>query len=753
MRKLAAFTGGFSLGIFLAQYLLPDIWMLPAAGVFLLLACGTLLLPFEWRRRGVVIFCATAIALGYNWLYCRQVQHPSERLAGETDRVVFTLCDYASATDYGAKVEVSMDNLSSKVVYYGGEELLEMRPGQQIEDEVLFQDAARIRDNDISTFTSKGIFLLAYSRGTPVVKEGVAKEIRWLPAKVCRRVQEKIQELFEGDSSAFLCALLTGDRSFISNQANNDLSEAGLAHIMAVSGMHCGFMLSILMLLIGKHRHRLIAAIAIPVLVFYALLTGASPSVIRACIMLTFMMLASLFHRDSDGITSLLLALFLILACNPFAASSISLQLSFAATAGILWLTPKLFTLLTAGKNAGKIRTFMAASVAATAGALVFSTPVSAYYFGTLSLISPISNLLCLWAVSAVFALGLLAVLFGFCLMPLAVAVSGLTGILIQYILHVAHALATIPYHAIYCVNPYLKFWLLFTYILFFTVYFGKGKYRIFIVSAAATLVLTVYLGTSRYDGDLEIVVADAGQGQSIVLASQGAFALVDCGSANNWYDTGNNAADLLKTMGCRELDALILTHFDSDHANGMTDLFTRLEIENLYIPEIPDQDGIQHHLVEIATQYHTNICYVKNEGMISLGLSELRMLPAKSASADDNEQGIAVLATLGEQDLLITGDMNRASEKHMMEVYDLPDIETLVAGHHGAKGATSVELLNSLKPETVCISVGSNSYGHPAEETLRRLAEQDCTVYRTDAHGDIRLSWNEGEQHGKEVE
>ena len=76
-------------------------------------------------------------------------------------------------------------------------------------------------------------------------------------------------------------------------------------------------------------------------------------------------------------------------------------------------------------------------------------------------------------------------------------------------------------------------------------------------------------------------------------------------------------------------------------------------------------------------------------------------------------------------------------------------DIEYLVAGHHGSKSSTSKELLDALTPETVCISVGSNSYGHPADETLRRLAEHGCTVYRTDLHGDIHLLMNQGDQHG----
>ena len=109
----------------------------------------------------------------------------------------------------------------------------------------------------------------------------------------------------------------------------------------------------------------------------------------------------------------------------------------------------------------------------------------------------------------------------------------------------------------------------------------------------------------------------------------------------------------------------------------------------------------------------------------------------------DDNERSLAVLASLGEQDLLLTGDMDRAAEKALLAAWDLPDIEYLAAGHHGAKTSTSAELLDALKPETVCISVGSNSYGHPARETLRRLAERGCVVWRTDLHGDIHLSLN----------
>ena len=134
-------------------------------------------------------------------------------------------------------------------------------------------------------------------------------------------------------------------------------------------------------------------------------------------------------------------------------------------------------------------------------------------------------------------------------------------------------------------------------------------------------------------------------------------------------------------------------------------------------------------------------------ETRIPLGKAQLTVYPAVGVG-EGNDRGLAVLASLGDQDLLITGDMDAATERRLIAVYDLPDLEYLVAGHHGSRYSTSDDLLDALMPETVLISVGSNSYGHPAEETLRRLAEHGCTVYRTDLHGTIHLSIWQGENH-----
>ena len=748
MRVLATFTGSFALGIFLAQYLVPAEWLLPFGAAAFVLAFGRLFLRNDWGRRVLLVGVGLALAFGYNWLYIRQVQRPMEALAGTDREVMMTLCDYAVPANCGAKATVRLEGLPGKVVYYGTADLLELEPGQTVTDLVHLQSAARIRDDDVTGFTSKGVFLLAYRRGEATYGAGSSGSPKWWPARMGRAMREKISDLFQGDTAGFLIAILTGDKSGLSEEGAAALSEAGLYHILAVSGMHCGFLLALVTFLTGRHRRRLTALCALPLLVFYAALTGGSPSILRSCVMLAFLLAAPLFHRDSDSHTALFAALFLILLANPFAAASISLQLSFAAMAGILFLTPRLYRLLMNGKKGNRVTRFLAAGFSATMGALVFTVPLSGWYFGTLTLLSPFSNLLCLWAASGVFLLGLLTVLTGFVCLPLANLLAIVPALLVRYILTVSGLLAKIPYHAAYFANPYLKYWLIFTYLLFLTAWLRRKaprrKYALAAVLACLTLALTIKLGEWRYHDDLDVKVLDVGQGQCVLLASGGEFTLVDCGSGNGWYGPGETASQHLRAMGCWKLDRLILTHYDSDHVNGVRSLLARMDVDTLLVPELTE-DGLGREIMEFAKARGVTVKTVTEKTDLSTGRAVLTLLPP-AGEGEDNERGLSVLASAGEEDILITGDMDMATERVLLQTCALPDIEVLVAGHHGSKYSTSNDLLDALTPEIACISVGSNSYGHPADETMRRLAEHGCAIYRTDMQGSIHLSLNRGD-------
>ena len=525
MRRLAVFAGSFSLGVFLAQYVLRGGWILAGAGLALALGFLSKLLPWEWRRRGVILCAALALGLGWSWLYARQIQRPAQEMAGRRSDFTATLCGYAEETDFGARAEVRVEGVPGKVVLYAGEELLDLAPGQTVAGQARFNDAARVRDEDITAFTSKGVFLLAYAQGNLKAGEGTRNSPRWLPARMGRAMRERIQVLFPGDAAGFLTAVLTGDRGGISEKADTALAEAGLNHILAVSGMHCGFLMALAGFLLQSRK--LQALLGIPLLAFYAVLTGASPSVLRACVMLSLPLLAILARRESDGPTSLLAALFLILLANPFAAASVSLQLSFAAMAGILWLTPRLCKGLVGekkrGKTWGRIFRFLALAFSASMGAMVFTVPLTAYYFGALVLIAPLSSALCLWAAAWAFSFGLLSVFVSFFYPPLGALLALPARLAAEYILLTAGLLSRIPCHAVYTANPYLKYWIVYAYCLFAAAYLarrtGRRKYVLASALAALTLALTLRLGAARYGSDLDALVLDVGQGQSVAVS------------------------------------------------------------------------------------------------------------------------------------------------------------------------------------------------------------------------------------------
>ena len=193
--------------------------------------------------------------------------------------------------------------------------------------------------------------------------------------------------------------------------------------------------------------------------------------------------------------------------------------------------------------------------------------------------------------------------------------------------------------------------------------------------------------------------------------------------------------------MGCRKLDRLVLTHYDSDHISGVRSLLARMDVDTLLVPELAD-DGLGGEILELAREHGVTVETVESRTELPMGKAVLTVLPPVG-EGEDNERGLSVLASAEDADILITGDMDAATERKFLEAYDLPDIEVLVAGHHGSKYSTSNDLLDALTPETACISVGSNSYGHPADETMRRLAEHGCAIYRTDMQGTIHLSLN----------
>ena len=147
----------------------------------------------------------------------------------------------------------------------------------------------------------------------------------------------------------------------------------------------------------------------------------------------------------------------------------------------------------------------------------------------------------------------------------------------------------------------------------------------------------------------------------------------------------------------------------------------------------------------KIAVPEDTQVVIAEQNLEITDGSGKISIF-APVFHGEENEMSLCVLFDTEKCDILITGDRNAFGERSLLRHADIPNVDVLIAGHHGSKYSTSNDLLDALAPETACISVGSNRYGHPADETIRRLAEHGCAVYRTDMQGSIHLTLNRGD-------
>ena len=751
MRKLAWFAASFSGAVFAAVYLLP-VWLLVPAGACCALAGLTGLL-LRGKKRYRVLLLSFGLGAGLCWtgVYSILVRAPALRLDGTEQTVTATIMDWPQRGDYSTSVlgEVYPEEggAIATLLYLNGEEALELRPGHQIQVTASFRMADTMAGEPTSYYFAKGVLLIA--GGTEWHITGAKESPRFWPAWFGKALKDSVEQAFPDRTAPLMTALLTGDKSQLPEKEYTALRRSGLAHVIAVSGLHVSFLAGFVTALLGRRR-RWSAVVGIGLLFFFAAAAGSTPSVLRAAFMQALLLIAPLADREHDPPTSLGAVLMLLLAYNPYAAASVSLQLSFAAVAGIFlftgplcrrweeWLParPKGFW----QKARCGIARFFFASVATTLGAIVFTTPLMAWYFGTISLVSPLTNLLALWAVSYAFLGGLVTALVGLLLPSVAAVLAWVASLPVWYLQWLVQLLAELPFASVSTQSVYVGLWMLLTYILLFLWLLWRGQrsrpilpvcLSLAFLSAALMLQSAVLTG-----GRLTVSVLDVGQGLSVALYSKGKTALVDCGG----YDAGNVAADHFQAMGLGTIDVVILTHYHDDHASGIPQLLERMSVGLLVLPDVEPDSTLRANIETAALAHGIKMLLVSDGAAVELGEAVLTIYPPLGAGGG-NEEGLSVLGTAGTFDLLITGDMNDTVERRLVKYGGLPQVELLLAGHHGSKYATCQELLQAIQPQMAAISLGYNTYGHPAPETLERLTQAGCAIYRTDQCGTITIT------------
>lgn len=755
VRILCTASIGYCTAVFLSHYLLFGESIIAVLSLPVMLALSAFL--FRGRMRTRIIIAALAMTLGFGqyWLHYDLTVAKCEVFAGKEIETTARITDFPDIRDRCALLSVKitdddLPNVSALIIDYSNEEA-DFRPGDEIKVKLKLRSVTERFGEETDSNISKGVYLSGYT------SEKIEKTGRWsgsfiyFPKFVGNALHNEIGQLFPEDTAPFMKALLAGykDDYYGNDKLYASMNVAGLAHVVAVSGMHVAFLVGVLQSLLGKNRRSSLVCICLVWL--FAVMVGSPLSAIRAGIMISLLMLAPVLGRINDRATTLSFALALILVTNPFSAGSVALQLSFGAVAGMFLFSQPIYAYFSKKfsppRAFGAVWNYIIATLSSSLAVTVFTFPLLAVHFGYITLLAPMMNILCLWAISFLFVGGFAVCAVGLVLSAPASWLAAVLSCLVRYIAFVVEYAAKLPITSLYMENKYAPAWLLTSYALFIAYFLLRRKKKISVFAPSA-LCLAMLCGVFALTGrDMRsdtgtISVMDVGNGQCIAVTEGESVVVIDCGSYGVTQNAGSMLSSYLRAGGRYDIDYLMLTHLHSDHTTGVVRLLNLMNVNTVILPDNAEDtngDDVLDDIIAACEENGTKIVYITRDTEFTAGAIRLSVYESSERGSRD-ESGIMSTVSIGDYDMLVTGDVEKVVERELVSLHDLTDTELLIVPHHGSKYSTSDELLSELRPETAVISTGYNRYGHPTKETLDKLNEYGVNVLRTDELGRIVL-------------
>ncbi len=567
-----------------------------------------------------------------------------------------------------------------------------------------------------------------------------------------QRLQRGVQTGLSPPAAAIMVAMTLGIKDDL-GELRDEFAAAGVAHILALSGLHVGVLLLMVARLLRPFRWRTPALMAITI--GFVALVGASPSVVRAATMALALLVTSAFGTARpQPVTTLALAALVGLISAPQMLFDLSFQLSHLAVAGLLlylppWLARLGLALAPVGVPGEPLRQVMArlrhgayVSMLVSFAAQLPTISLVAGTFGQVPLLAPFVNVLAVPLAGLLVPLGFTSSLLGLVALPLARVTNLLTELLARLLLSlvkVASYQPALPWGEVSWLGH--ACWAAFAVALaVWSLRRGALKQLLLVTLLAGGVSWAVPPPLSAPD----VWYLDVGQGDSVLIRVAGAAVLIDGGgTVFSDYDVGEKVVlKALRALGVHSLAAVIATHPDTDHVEGLLSVLERLPVGLLVTgPEQPEV-ALDVSLRDLARRRGVPLHQARRGESLLFGRSrELRLdviHPTASSAAESlNEASVAVVLNYrGAARAVFLGDIGLPTEPYLA----VPPIDVLMVGHHGSRNSTGPGLLRAAGAEVAVISVGRNNYGHPAPEVVERLEEHSATVLTTLEHGALRF-------------
>ena len=569
------------------------------------------------------------------------------------------------------------------------------------------------------------------------------------------RVEKSIDQNLSKDHGDLLKGILFGEKS-LDSEIRDSFVDTGIAHVLAVSGLHVGFMISFISAIskILKLPNPIKFIFFTLALIFYILITGGSPSVIRASIMAWISLFSKIISKNYDGVSALSLAGLIILLPNPFILYTASFQLSFLASGAIILFYSVFLEYL---QRIPKIPNFISSTLAVTLAAQIGTLPASLYHFHQVSIISVITNLIVVPLIGLLVMGSIIAILFCFFTPFIGRYLFFLMSFVFQFVIEIAGFFSSFPYASIFL--PSLNWRGVVLYIFLF---FIIGRYipleikKVRVLSFMVIgLILAFAILSILIPSPLKVTFLDVSQGDSILIETpNGKNILIDGGGYAPYQGKERKVSEevLLPAFYSKrihKLDLVIVSHPHDDHIKGIEELIGKIPIDAIGI--YPMDHEYVKNLKSLATNEKIKMIALEEGNVLKIqeNLTMKVLSPAKGFSIEDqqkdvNNSSLVLRLDYYQSSFLFTGDIEEEMENQLLATRKDLKTDVLKVAHHGSDSSSSENFIKRVHPNMCVISVGkNNTFGHPSPYTIKQLRKVTPCVYRTDENGAVEITTN----------